>query len=75
MTRYSFIAEATEENVAEATAAQGYYLVIALANKEAAGTPTFTLDNVSVKKFTAPNAEKSLLEQKVTLISDRKEND
>jgi len=75
LTRYSFIAEATEENVAEATAAQGYYLVIALANKEAAGTPTFTLDNVSVKKFTAPKAEKSLLEQKVTLISDRKEND
>lgn len=75
LTRYSFIAEATEENVAEATAAQGYYLVIALANKEAAGTPTFTLDNVSVKKFTEPKAEKSLLEQKVTLISDRKEND
>ena len=77
MKDYSFTAEATEKNVTAAEGFNTYYLVIALAPSDGgiAGTATFFIDNVSVKKFTAPNAEKSLLEQKVTLISDRKEND
>lgn len=68
MNHYSFIAEATEENVAEAGAAQGYYLVIALANKEAAGSPTFTLDNVSVKPYAGESAQASVSANGVTLF-------
>ena len=72
--RYTYIAEATEDNVSAAGTPTLFYLVIGF-DDGSADTATFTLDNVSVKKFTEPKAEKSLLEQKVTLISDRKEND
>ena len=70
MQTYSYVAEATEENISAAGDVKIYYLVIALAPSSGApaDTATFTLDNVSVKRFVAPSDENAVSANSVTLF-------
>lgn len=68
MKSYTFVAEATEENVTAAEGVNTYYLIIGFADDSPAGTPTFTLDNVSVKRFVAPSDGNAVSANSVTLF-------